>query len=676
MNAILRRSAVTLLVAAFLVSLLAVSVSIASSEGSQAKIDLFTQNEPYSGRGLNMPSDAFGPEQRVLLYAFVMFNDAPVESVLVAYETSLPNGTCFYLSAVTNSSGFAVANFTTYMPRGNVEEGDVFGLWSVLAKSSIDGFEFQDTMTFKVGWIVKLISVRAIYENLTDGTVFGLGGKVGFEVSLRSIAMSLKSAMITIVIQDEVHVPVSYLVIRDFQVQPNEKLVYAYFRLTIPTWAFVGDAAVYVSALTGPASEGGIPYCPEVTTSFYISPYISVDVVFHDIAVVYVVPSSASVEKGQNVNVTVVVTNEGTEMESFSVTAYCGDFVIGTSMTVSVAPYSKAVFSFDLDTFLFFVGNHTLKASIPHLVSEADLTDNLYIDGTFEIRAKPPLLVHDVAVINIIPSAGMVYIGDTVIINVIVKNVGNFMETFNVTLYYDTFVVGTVFVNNLEAQAERTLTFHWSTQELPERTFKLSALASSVPGEENLVNNQYVDGSVMLRNRPAPVHDIAVLKIVPASRLVSIGDVLDVNVTVKNKGTVAESFNVILYYEQNIAGTLRISNLAAGTEQALIFHWSTEKVAKGNYTLIVFAEPVTGEKTIADNYLEDGEVRFISGPRSFFGLDLFFWFFIWLLLLLFLLLVLFWLFYRRRKKKSEQTFYSGWTAWYYAYDPRDKQHKL
>jgi len=673
-----KRLAVTLIIAAFLVGMLVASMPVGYGKGSGGRIDVFTQKEPYSGRGINVHSDAFGPEEFALLYALVTYNDAPVQSILVAYEVRLPNGTSFTRSSVTNSSGISTANFTVPMPRGNVKENDVFGMWSVLVKAAIDGFEFQDTVFFKVDWIVKLISVRPIYQNLTFGTVFGLGGEVGLEITLQSIAMSLKSAMIAVAIQDEVHIPVSHVVIRDLQVQPNEKLAFIYCRLSIPAWAYVGDATVFVSALTGPASEGGVPYCPEISSSLYISPYVLVDVAFHDVAVVYDVSSPSSVEKGQHVTLSVVATNEGTETESFTVTAYCGSVFVGSSKVVNLSPYAKTTLSFDLDTSTLGAGNYSLKALIPPLANEADLTDNLYVGGVLEVRLKPPVLFHDVAVVSVACAPNLVYSGDIVDVNVVANNLGNYSEFFNVTALYDSNVIGTMFVNGLAAGGGKTLTFHWNTNGVAEGVYALTGVASYVPSETNLENNRYSDGFVRIVARPQPVHDVAVLNVVPASRLVAIGDVLSVNVTVKNKGTVSESFDVVLYYmqrDQRVAGTMRVDNLAAGTQYVLVFSWDTTRVSAGNYTLIGYAQPVAGETKTADNWVEDGTVRIFAGPRSEFVPDWLFWFFLILLLLMLLAILLLWLYYRRRKK-SETSFYSGWTAWYYGYDLRNKPREF
>ncbi|MBS7620639.1 hypothetical protein KEJ32_00705, partial [Candidatus Bathyarchaeota archaeon] len=53
---------------------------------SGRSIDLFTQKEPFSGKGLNEPSDSFQPQEEVILYALVTYNNYPVQNKLVAFQ--------------------------------------------------------------------------------------------------------------------------------------------------------------------------------------------------------------------------------------------------------------------------------------------------------------------------------------------------------------------------------------------------------------------------------------------------------------------------------------------------------------------------------------------------------------------------------------------------------------
>jgi len=100
---------------------------------------------------------------------------------------------------------------------------------------------------------------------------------------------------------------------------------------------------------------------------------------------------------------------------------------------------------------------------------------------------------------------------------------------------------------------------------------------------------------------PVPVHDIAIIDVVPPSILeVDVGDPVDIKVIVKNEGNVEESFTVNLYAGVNLIGT-RTETLAAGSNETYTFTWNTAGVALGEYTIRAEVPSVTGEIDTADN---------------------------------------------------------------------------
>jgi len=676
MNAKLKSLAVTLTITAILLSLTLANMKTAFSEDISGNIDLFTQKEPYSGKGPNMPSDAFGPEEVVILYALVTYNASPVQNWLVAFHVQAPSNASFNRSGRTNSSGIATFNFTMPTPSINTSESEVFGEWLVLANALIDGHVFQDTLTFKCDWIVKLISVRTIDENLTYRTFFGKEGDVGFEITLRSIAMTVKNATLSIVIQDELNVPVNFSEIRDLKVQPNEKLVFLYCKLHIPKWAFNGKATVFVSALTAPVNDSGVLYCPAVSTEFYITHFERLVIAFHDAAVVDVIPSAKSAEVGQPVNISALIQNEGTETESFSVNAYYDGVLIETLPT-TLKPYSCVTLNFNLNTSTIDPGNYTITVLIPILVDEADHTDNVFVDGVIEIKPKLPTVFHDIAIVDVKISNNSLFIGEMLQINVSVVNIGTEIETFNVSTYYDSSLIETLQVSTLAPNTQVTLTFAWSTSSVKEGIYQISASAP-LPGDIDVSDNSFVDGVVQVKAKPQPqllIHDVAVLKVTPYSTSVYIGGTLDIHVIVKNQGNYTETFNVTLFYDSNAIETLTVENLEPNGERTLAFSWNTQNVPEGDYTLSALASVVLGEANTENNHYVNGVVSVVTPPKGWFVPDFFIWLLPLLLILIIILLII--LFYRRKKKKeAAESFSSGWAAWYYCYDLRRRVEKF
>jgi len=751
---------------------------------SESIIDVYTQKEPYSGKGQNVGSDAFGPEENVILYALVTCNNGPCQNLPVLFNVTTPSGASFVLTAQANSSGIARVDFAVVTPPVGVNESDVFGDWLVRASAQVGDISLQDALTFKVDFVVKLLSVRPIDGNLSYQTYFGKGGHIGLEIALRNIAMTVKSATIAITLKDELGVPVNFTQIEAFDVPPDERLILVYFRLLIPAYAYTGYATVSVSALASRESHE-VPYCPGISASFYITSNDPVTLAFHDAALADIVPSAVSVEVGQPLNVNIVVRNEGTETESFSVEGYLGNVLIGTKEVVGLLPYSKSILDFIVDTAAFNFGNYTLSAVASGLANEADLSDNAFTDGVVEIgphvpkaihdiavtdvgpssfsvyvgdnvqifvnvankgtetesfnvsakygqvtiaarqvdalspnastaivfdwntssvgegqyqlsavaalpedvdvldntfvngfvqiTARPPPVIHDIAILNVNSSRTMMYIGDVDVIEVLVKNQGDYAESFNVTLLYDSSVIGVAFVDNLAPGSTRSLAFFWNTQGLAEGKYTLTANASQVPSEDNIGDNIYVDGSVEVKAGPPPpllVHDIEVLHVVPSGSTVYVGEIIEVKVTVRNKGNATESFDVSLRYDQSAAGTSSIHDLPEGAQQTLTFRWNTTGVPNGNYRMSAYADPVQGEENTVDNGYVDGYVQLVSPEAGFFGFD---WFYLFLLLLLIVLTVIFILLscLKRNRKESRKVFASGWTAWFYGYDSKD-----
>lgn len=669
-----RKIAAVLAVMAILFCFVLPDIGVAHSAGYGGNLDLFTGKEPNDGRGPNMPSDSYGPEESVILYALVTYDNAPIRSVPVAFHVVLPSNASFSLSTLTNATGIAATSLTILMPPVDANESDIFGEWSVAANAVVNSTPIQDTLTFRVDWIVKLLSVKTIDEELGYRTSFGRGGDVGLEVVLRSIALTVKTATIAIVIQDVFNAPVSYTEIDDFKLQPNEKLVYVYFKLRIPSWVIPGNSTIYVSALTSPASSSGVPYCPSISTHFSVSPYEPVLLDFHDVTVVNVVSSTPSVERGQPLAASILVGNEGTTTESFNVSVYFGNTLVNTQQVTDLPSHSGWSFDLNIDTSSSDIGNYTISASIPILANEADTTDNLFISTPIEIRPYTPPIIHNVAITNVTASNSSVYVGELVQISVNVSNKGTETETFNVSAYYDSLLIGTILTQAFPPNTYLTLVFSWNTSSVNVGFYDVSATVE-LSTDVDFLDNTFVDGLVEVKTKPPPIHDVAVSNIYPYASKVYIGDNLSINVTVRNRGDQAESFNVLLFYNSSAVGTLRVNTLNTDAERTLTFSWATTGVPKGNYTLIAFAEPVSGETNTGDNTLAYDTVEVVAPPESYIALD---WFNRSLVLLSILAVALLLLSFvvSRKKKKSEETFYSGWTAWYYCYDAKAPKPKM
>jgi hypothetical protein len=108
--------------------------------------------------------------------------------------------------------------------------------------------------------------------------------------------------------------------------------------------------------------------------------------------------------------------------------------------------------------------------------------------------------------------------------------------------------------------------------------------------------------------------DVAVLDVIPSAREVLSNETVNISVVVKNKGQVAESFNVNIFYESSLVGTTSVNSLAPGAEKTLSMTWSTVGVQTGDYRIKAEAEAVPGETFLSDNVFVDGYVRISTSP--------------------------------------------------------------
>jgi hypothetical protein len=146
-----------------------------------------------------------------------------------------------------------------------------FGEWRVVGNIKIGDLNFTDAVSFKVGWIIEIVSLKTMNENHTEQEEFTRGSYVGIELALRNIAMTEKTTTLIVTIYDYMGTFVNETELNDFVVQPNGTLVYTYFFLYVPMSAHVGQATVYACAYTAPPSSNGVPYSPKVSGYFLIT---------------------------------------------------------------------------------------------------------------------------------------------------------------------------------------------------------------------------------------------------------------------------------------------------------------------------------------------------------------------------------------------------------------------
>ncbi len=116
---------------------------------------------------------------------------------------------------------------------------------------------------------------------------------------------------------------------------------------------------------------------------------------------------------------------------------------------------------------------------------------------------------------------------------------------------------------------------------------------------------------------PFPDHDLAIANVTPNSTSVTVGDTVDVNVTIANEGNHVESlFDV--YLEPLLHGMPQptvtplpatIASLSIGGSTEITFSWDTTGLIAENYTLVAKASIVYNEIDVFDNTYVDSVVE-------------------------------------------------------------------
>jgi hypothetical protein len=249
-------------------------------------IDLYTQyNTPYGGQGPDMPSDMFGPQQQVELYALVTYNEYPVQQKLVGFEIR-HNGYDFWREATTNGFGVAHVSFRLPWPCVN-PVSEIFGKWYVVATVEVAEQVAEDTLGFWVWWKVQVTSVEPKgTETPVNFVQSKQGGMMNFTVTYITYSMQKINATITVTVYDELGFFIGSKYIDAINIGQGEYVYYNYTACETPpfkeyTWdlsiplpsnAVIGKGIVFGNAFDKFPWLGGTPYCPEVTNTidFYI----------------------------------------------------------------------------------------------------------------------------------------------------------------------------------------------------------------------------------------------------------------------------------------------------------------------------------------------------------------------------------------------------------------------
>ncbi len=580
--------------------------------GSGRKIDVFTQKAPFDGKGPDQPSDAFQPQELVTLYAIDTYNDAPVASKLVSFAINGPpnpiQNITIFGSSISDVNGMSNFSFRIPWPDRN-PEATVFGEWSVLATVDIADMAVSDTLTFQVGWIVRIKTIITLNDQLVPQNRFLRQDTIFFNLTLENIAFTPKTATLVVDAADAADYPIIHVELYDLVIQPGES--YALVFSNIPSNARIGESTVSGSAYTTRPTQGGILYSPAAHTTF--------EIVNRDIAIISLSPSKTDAEIGETIGITMVVKNKGTDAESFNASTYANQTLIDKKHVTDLPPSIETQIIFTWNTNGEPEGNYVISGLADVLQGETDTSDNKLTDGTVTLHAPKPSATIDVAVSYVDAQPLVIEIGQPVHITVRVENLGNIPENFNTTILYDNVPLTVFLVDFLAPGAEKELAFTWDTSNMMEGNYTIKAHIPPLPDEQNTTNNLYVDGTVWIK-APHPIakdHNIAITAVNASAYQAYIGDDIEITIKVANLGDFAETTNVTAHANMLDIGYQNFLHIEAHSNITLSFIWNTSNVNPGDYTIWALADYVPGETKLDDNVFTDGIITLRAQPAHY-----------------------------------------------------------
>lgn len=201
-----------------------------------------------------------------------------------------------------------------------------------------------------------------------------------------------------------------------------------------------------------------------------------------DIAITNVTSSHTVVEKGSLVEINVTVENQGTYMKNFSLTLYTNDTIIQRK-PLSLENKSSVTVEFIWNTSNVAEGLYLLKAYVPPLLGEIDINDNLYVDGALTVGN------HDLAITCLTLSNQTIFVDETVIISVTIKNKGVFNETFLLNLSYTYVTDPVIETKNITLLSQEIVEINLFWAPPTEGVYMIEASLCAVLKDVNLADN-------------------------------------------------------------------------------------------------------------------------------------------------------------------------------------------
>ncbi len=244
-------------------------------------LDIWTQN---GGQGPNVDASSFGPQQLVDIYAYVSYNGAPVVDKTVTFDVYLDGVYQSFTTAQTDQSGIAIGQYR--LPWQDSDPTQYFGEMTISSSVDVAQVVLTDSCSFYYGYQLQVDSV--VITNGATGSAptfnrYGDGmNTVDATVTVTNTMWNSQVFWLTGTIYDNNNVPVASFIAQETigagvpisgntNTWQNTNTQTYQITLTIPTWAYVGTATLYVNIFNGNPEQNGVAWSPQVQAPLVIT---------------------------------------------------------------------------------------------------------------------------------------------------------------------------------------------------------------------------------------------------------------------------------------------------------------------------------------------------------------------------------------------------------------------
>lgn len=427
-----------------------------------ASIDVYTGR---GGKGLNAPSDTFGPEEEIIMYGYVTYDLVPVAGKVVTFNVNFPNGTLMQSRQVqTDSYGIAFIYFL-------VLAKPVFGEYSANASVTVGTKTVSDVCEFMINWLVQVASSVPCDVHGVPQSAFDIGEPFYLKVNIQNNRLNPTYVLVFETIYDSL-TQFLFSGSQTYYVQPNQTVVLLNLG-QIPGIAYTAPGAIaYASA----RDMGGGHASPEVGSSFTIqAPHPNV-------AIFNLTTSTTDTYVGHPVKITIGLLDRYLASQDCTVRVYVNGSQIAVLSIVALPPWQETSYACVWFTSGYDQGYYTISA--------AASPGNNYTGSM--VHLGPSIGPgDDIGVIAVNSQKSMVGKGYSTLINVTLYDEGNYDEISNLTVYANQVPIPNAsfqMIALLSGQ-QTVVTFIWNTTGLSYGNYTLTAVLDAVPNETDLDDN-------------------------------------------------------------------------------------------------------------------------------------------------------------------------------------------